>query len=125
MGSITALLFGIDIPTVILFSTIGFLVAVMISWHRDNSEFDFRKALIDPNTRNISFSRLGHFVCLTVSTGILLHETAKGRLNEWLFVAYMTAWAGAFVASKAIEINAVPQKPLERREPSNLPHTGG
>ena len=93
-----------DLPTIILFGTVLMLVLVLIKWHTDNSTFDFRRALIDPATKEISFSRLGHFVCLVVSTGIILHAACLGRLTEWMYSGYMFAWAGAYVVSKAIDV---------------------
>lgn len=104
----------IDIPTTILCLTMGMMVIVLSKWHTDNSDFDFRQALLDPLTGHISFSRLGHFVCLIASTGLLLHEAAKGRLTEWLFIGYMTAWAGTFIVSKSIDAKTALADPTKR-----------
>ena len=103
---LNALWLHADLPSVILMVSMSLLVVVLAKWHSDNTEFDFRKALIDPSTSVISFGRLGHFVCLVTSTAVLLHQTAKDSLNDWLFIGYMAAWAGTFVASKALDIKA-------------------
>lgn len=93
----------VDIPTTILCLALIMSVIILAKWHKDDSAFDFRQALLDPVTKVISFSRLGHFVCLIASTSLLMHEAAKGRLTDWLYIGYMTAWAGTYVASKAID----------------------
>ena len=94
---------NVDFPNTILMVSMAMLVLVLVSWHRDNTAFDFRKALLDPATSAISFSRLGHFVALIVSTAVLLHQTARGTLTDWLFLGYMTAWATVFAVSKNID----------------------
>ena len=78
------------------------LVLIFARWHSSNDPtFDFRQALVDPDTKRISFSRLGHFVALVISTTIISYETVNGRLSEWLFMGYMVTWAGTYVAAKA------------------------
>lgn len=93
----------IDIPGVLFFIFGLFMIVVMSMWHRDNSHFDFREALLDPLTKNISFTRLGQFVCLGASTALLCYEATKGRLSEWLFIGYMAAWAGSYAYGKYID----------------------
>jgi hypothetical protein len=101
--NVTIKLLGtMDLPMSILLMTMILLVCTLTLWHRADNDFDFRRALLDPETKVISFSRLGHFVCLVASTALLMHEAAKGRLTDWMFMGYMTAWAGTYVASKAI-----------------------
>lgn len=80
------------------------LVVVMIKWHTDDDpRFDFRLALLDPKTDRISFSRLGTFVSLVISTTILCYMTVRDTVNEGIYIGYLGAWAGTFVASKLIE----------------------
>lgn len=106
-----------DFPSIILLLALVFTANALTSWHRADGPFDFRKALLDPVSREISFSRLGHFVCLIISTAIMCYEAMKGRLSEWLFIGYMTAWAGTYVAAKAIDAKTTePLKPIERRQ---------
>lgn len=90
----------------IFFVIVLILVFILGRWHSSKDpQFDFRIALIDPLTGRISFSRLGHFVSLVISTLIICFETINGRLSEWLFAGYMVSWAGAYVAAKAIDSN--------------------
>jgi len=35
-----------------------------------------------------------------MSSSILLYFTVKDKLPEWMFAAYMTVWAGTYIASK-------------------------
>lgn len=106
--------------TATLFLALGIgLVILMVKWHVDGSKFDFRDALLDPDTDRISFSRLGHFISLIVSTFIICYETAIGRLTEWLFTGYMVAWAATFVAAKAIDRSTPYRHPYDYRQPDD------
>lgn len=103
-----AVISQLDYPGLFLFF-VGFVfVIVLAKWQQDNSKFDFRIALLDPETDRVSFSRLGNLVCLVTTTGILCYEAAKGHLTEWLFAAYLTAWCGTYVGAKFL---AKPQAP--------------
>jgi len=80
------------------------LVAVMIKWHTDfDPRFDFRLALLDPKTDRISFSRLGTFISLIISTTILCYLAARDTMNDAVYIGYLGTWAGTFVAAKMIE----------------------
>ena len=93
----------LDIPGLIYFVFITFMIFIMAQWHRGNTSFDFREALLDQKTRKISFTRLGQFVALIVSTGLLAYEATKGRLTEWLFISYMAAWTGSYAFGKYLD----------------------
>jgi hypothetical protein len=92
-----------------LFYLVGIsLILLLAKWHNSSeSRFDFRAALLDPCTNTISFSRLGHFVALVISTAIIIHETAAGRLSEWLFAGYMIAYSGTYIWAKQIDAKAL------------------
>lgn len=88
---------------ILFYLNVVLLLVILWKWHNcEDTSFDFRTALVDPDTDRISFGRLGHFVSLFISTMILCYETVNGRLTEWLFTGYMLAWAGTYVAAKAL-----------------------
>lgn len=91
----------------ITFYVVGIsLVVLMIKWHVDDDpRFDFRLALLDPKTNRISFSRLGTFISLVISTTILCYLTVNDRMNDGIYIGYLGTWAGTFVAAKMIERN--------------------
>lgn len=91
-----------DIPAIVLCATTAFYVLVLIRWHMSEKVFDFRTALFDtPVPGSVSLSRLGQLTALYVSTEILIYVTIRdGKPPEWMFAAYMTIWAGAYIASK-------------------------
>lgn len=87
-----------DIPAILFGIGNALFCAILLKWHTDNSQFDFRTTLLERG--KISLSRLAQLTALVVSTGIIVHETVKGRLTEWLLLAYMATWAGTYLAKK-------------------------
>lgn len=87
-----------DIPAILLGIGNALFIAVLLSWHVKDNEFDFRETLVENG--KISLSRLGQLTALVVSTGVLVHEVVKGRLTEWLLFGYLTAWCGTYLANK-------------------------
>lgn len=80
------------------------LLVLLAKWHNSNDpHFDFRQALIDPKTNRISFSRLGHFVALVISTVIICYEAVNGRLSGELYLSYLATWAGTYTLAKHID----------------------
>lgn len=75
---------------------------ILLKWHLCSSPFDFAASLIDPPTPgSVSLSRLGQLTALVVSSDVLLYTTIKNQaVQEWMFAAYMAAWAGTYVAVK-------------------------
>ena len=55
--------------------------------------------LRDKGTEFPSLGRQGQYVAMITSTWVLMWITIKGALQEWLFVGYMFAWAGAHFGS--------------------------
>lgn len=91
------------------------LVCQLGLWHRKRGDqFDLRDLVTDKGAQRVSLSKFGQLVALLVSTWALVHETLSGRLSEWLFGAYMLAWAGAQVASLAFSTR---QKPAAEPAP--------
>lgn len=92
----------IDIPSVALCLGLLIYVAVLAKWHVSSGAFDFRAALLDPPTPgSVSLSRMGQLTALVVSTSVLVFITVKsGTVPEWMFAAYMAAWAGTYLAAK-------------------------
>lgn len=100
MEKLAAIYGYIDIPgTMLGISNIIFLL-VLWRWHVADGRFDFRTALLDPATREISFSRLGQLTALVASTEWGMYEAVKGRLTEWFVMGYLTAWAGVAIYGK-------------------------
>ena len=88
----------IDIPAVLFGLGNAAFALILLRWHAGDGPFDFRYTLMERG--RISLSRLGQLTALVVSTGVIVHETVKGRLSEWLLLAYMGAWAGTYIAKK-------------------------
>ena len=91
-----------DVPGVLVGLGILCYVLILLKWHStDDTTFDFRKALIDPpEPGSVSLSRLGQLTALVVSSAVLLYFTIKSQVQEWMFAAYMVAWAGTYIAAK-------------------------
>jgi hypothetical protein len=87
----------LDVPGLMLGLGNTIFLLVLIRWHVQDGQFDFRRALIDPATNAISFSRLGQLTALVTSTELMIYEAVKGRLSEWFVLAYLGAWAGVAV----------------------------
>lgn len=90
-----------DIPAVVM--GVGLLVycLILFKWHMDKGPFDFRKALIDPpEPGSVSLSRLGQLTALVVTTSVVIYQTVKGNIPEWMFAAYGVTWAGTYIAAK-------------------------
>ena len=93
----------VDLTSAKLFFGIGVLsyAGVLAKWHSDESKFDFRESLIEPETGRVSLSRLGQLTALATSTAILVYiALTSGSVPEWMFAAYMAAWAGTYIAAK-------------------------
>lgn len=92
-----------DALLVLLLVLVVLLALQLRRWHRDDTRFDLRDLLTDKGSQRVSLSKFGQFMALLVSTWALVFEVTAGRLSEWLFTAYMLAWAGAQVASLAFK----------------------
>ena len=80
------------------------LIGVLVLWQRDRSSaFNLQDLLLDHKSGKASLQKTGQLVAMLVSTWVLVHETRAERLTEWLFMAYMFAWAGANLASKLLD----------------------
>jgi len=80
------------------------LIGVLVLWQRDRaSAFNLQDLLLDHKNGKASLQKTGQLVAMLVSTWVLVHETRAQRLTEWLFMAYMFAWAGSNLAGKWLE----------------------
>lgn len=88
----------LNIPAVLFgLGNAGF-VTVLLLWHHGDNKFDFRETLIENG--KISLSRLGQLTALVISTEVIVYQTIKGQLTEWLFTGYIVTWAGTYIANK-------------------------
>lgn len=93
---------SIDLDTVVL--AIGTFIGLLFlfAWHKDTaSNLDIRQLLMKDDRLNLG--KVGQFAALLVSTWIIVYQTRKGMLTDWLFTGYMIAWSGANLASKFID----------------------
>lgn len=97
-------------PDIILWAWLFVFIFILAYWHKKGSDFDFRKACTDTKTGKISFEHLGQLVALFTSTLLLVHETTKGHLTEWLFTGYMVVWAGAAGWRKKLDTDVKKQE---------------
>jgi hypothetical protein len=82
------------------------LMAILGRWQltKDNP-FDIQNVFVDEHGK-ASLFKIGQAIAMIVSTWVLINETRAGRLTEFLFTAYMVAWAGSNLTSKAIDAKA-------------------
>lgn len=92
---------NIDIETTILIFGITVFMVFLIRWHMSDDQFDIRSVITDKN--KFSLNKFGQLVALLVSTWIILYQTRKGLLTEWIFSGYMIAWSGANLVNKYID----------------------
>jgi hypothetical protein len=85
-------------------------------WQRTDDTFDLRHLITDSSTERVSLFKLGQFIALIVSTWALVHETRRGFLTEWLFLAYVSVWAGSNIANKVTEKYKSLEPPKEVKE---------
>ena len=90
----------VDIPALLMGLANLAFVLVLVQWHVQDGPFDFRRALLDPATGSLSFTRLGQLVCLVSSTEVLFYLAVYHELKEWYLGLYMMAWAGLSVYGK-------------------------
>lgn len=108
----------VDIPAV-LWGIFNFSVLlIMFRWHQEDGPFDFRTALLDREYRGISLPRLAQLTALAISSGMLVYMTIKNRMQEWMFIGYMTCWGTVYVVSKYHEMKNIPNftKPEAKTE---------
>ena len=76
------------------------ILLVFLRWQRDNSEFDLRELFIDTKTRKVSPEKFSVMTALAVSSWGFVSQIQDGKMTEFYFVGYMTAWGALRVASK-------------------------
>jgi hypothetical protein len=92
----------VDLDTVVLAFCSFIIIVFVLSWHKDKaSNLDIRQLLMKDDRLNLG--KAGQLIALLVSTWILIYQTRKGMLTDWLFTGYMIAWSGANLASKYID----------------------
>jgi hypothetical protein len=102
---------GINLDTITLVTGSVLFILVVYSWHLDRSKaFNISDLLVNARTGRFELFKLGQFICLMISSWIVIFETRSGRLTEWEFGGYMVAWAGANLINKAIDNKAVDNK---------------
>jgi hypothetical protein len=76
-----------------------FLFYVMFRIQRSKNRVDLYYLILDEKTQQPSLHKFGQLVALAVSTWVLVDEEMHGRMTEWLFTAYMGAWAVTTIAN--------------------------
>jgi hypothetical protein len=118
---------NIDIETTVLIFGITVFMVFLIRWHISDDSFDLKSVVM--TNGQFSLSKFGQLMALLVSTWIILYQTRKGLLTDWLFTGYMIAWSGANLVNKYIDkpsansatsttnttINTQQQAPLDYR----------
>ena len=79
------------------------LLMILGFWQGKHDEFDLRWLIVDTKTHRVSLFKLGQLVALLTSTWAVIYQTRHDRLTEWMFTAFMVAWAGANVANKFVD----------------------
>lgn len=92
---------------VLIIATLVVLISAWL-WQRDkHNKFDLLD-LISGEDGKLSLSKTGQFVALLVSTWGFVALTRAEKMSEWYFAGYMLAWAGANIASKALDSKKAP-----------------
>lgn len=80
------------------------LLAVLAAYRMDrcDNQFQIVDYFIGPNGK-ASRSALAYLTALVVSTWGFVFLTLAHEMREWYFGLYMTAWAGAHLASKWLD----------------------
>lgn len=107
-GLLTWVSKNIDFPAVVLIIILVLGLWVLWKTQQDvNNDFNFEDMLRDDCGKPSAY-RLAIFVCLAVSTWVLMYSTiaAHGNLDTWMFAWYIAVWSGAKVAEKGIEAYA-------------------
>ena len=87
---------------VLIIATLVVLISAWL-WQRDSTnKFDLLD-LISGDDGKLSLSKTGQLVALLVSTWGFVAITRADKMTEWYFAGYMLAWAGANIASKALD----------------------
>ena len=97
----------LDIATgiLLLILFLGGWVLWKVQANRDN-DFRFEEMLRDDDGKPSAF-RLAIFVCLAVSTWVIMYIVLKtNTLDTWMFVTYVAIWSGAKVAETALNAYA-------------------
>lgn len=92
----------LDLETLVLGIASLVFILFIVKAHFGVNAFDIKSTVTDENGR-FSLSKFGQLVALLVSTWVLIYETRKGHLTEWLFAGYMAAWAGANLLNKYLD----------------------
>lgn len=106
---------NIDFPAVVLL--IIFMMGAWVLWQTQankRNKFDFADMLRD-ETDKPSALRMAIFIGLGISSWAIMYMLVsnKGKIDTWIFVAYMVVWSGAKVADKLVDAYAgrSPYKP--------------
>jgi len=100
-----------DYDTIVLAIITVVATVILFLWQTAEDKFDLRCILLDAKTGNVSLYKFGQLVALVISSWALVNETRAGRLSEWLFVFYMTAWSGINLVNKWLDKKPSSEEP--------------
>lgn len=86
----------------LLIAAVAF-AALLAYWQRLEDNFDLRTLIVDNLSGKVSLFKVGQLVALMTSTWVVVHETRRGALTEWLMLIYVGVWAGSNIANKVTE----------------------
>ena len=92
----------IDLDTIVLMIASFTVLFSAWLWQR-NPEVKFDLIDLISDNGKLSLFRTGQLVALLTSTWGFIALTRAGTLTEIYFLTYMAAWAGANIASKALD----------------------
>jgi hypothetical protein len=86
---------------------IGAVIALLMlwQWQRTHPEFDLSDLITGENGK-VSATKFAQTAALVVATWGFVTLVQQGKMTEWYFIGYLTAFLGTRVAKDALAVKA-------------------
>jgi hypothetical protein len=95
---------SIDPSTAALVVGTVIVLAVVISWHRSNNDFQLQQMLVDNVSGRVSIEKVGYMTALAIGSWGFIALTLSGKMTEGYFTAYLGVFALSRVASSGLTV---------------------
>lgn len=110
----TVLLKSVDLSVIVLMVMSVTIMAIVWSWHRDDSGFSLQQALVDNATGKLAIEKVGYMVALSVTTWLMISIQLEHRMTPELILIYLGAFVTARLGAQGIsvykDVNSTPPK---------------